>query len=159
MQREKEMKGKEWKVSTPTYRVIYAIYGTKKYCWEWLPPYDGVYSESNGVPGGGGEDSQDRDGGYGGTEANQTAGEDFEPGRDETQPVHVVASVEMEAEEAHPEAGGQQHDVSDSQADEVLHPDGWLRTELCRCRNLSRYMYYLYYVINTYTLVDKAGYW
>ena len=109
------------------------------YCWEWLPPYDGVYSESNPVPGGGGEDSKDRDGGYCGTKADETVGEDCEPRGDEPKPVHVVASVEMKTQETHPEARGQQDDVRHSQADEVFHADGWLRTGLCQ--NLSRYIY------------------
>ena len=57
---------------------------------------------------------------------------------DEAQSVHVVAGVEVEAEETHGEAGGQQDDVGDGEADEVFHDDGWVRTELWW--NLSRYI-------------------
>ena len=82
-----------------------------------MPSYDGVYSESNPVPGRGGEDSQDRDNRYRSSEANQTVGEDSEPLAEETETVHVVATVEMKSQETHPEAWGQQDDVCDSQAD------------------------------------------
>ena len=73
---------------------------------------------------GGGEDPEDRDGGYCGPKTDEAVGEDCEPLGDETKPVHVVACVEMKTEETHPEARGQQDDVSDSQADEVFHGDG-----------------------------------
>ena len=42
----------------------------------------------------------------------------------------MVAGVEVETEEAHPEARGEQDDVGDGEADEVFHPGGAVDSEL-----------------------------
>ena len=42
----------------------------------------------------------------------------------------MVAGVEVEAEEAHPEARGEQDNVGDGEADEVFHPDQTVDSEL-----------------------------
>ena len=84
---------------------------------KWLPSYDDVYSEPKLASVGGGEDSQDRDDWYRDPKANQTPGEDSEPLADEAQSVHVVAGVEIETQEEHSEATGQQDDVCDGQTD------------------------------------------
>ena len=82
---------------------------------------DGVYPEEDPAPGGGGQHPQYGAHHYDGPQSDEGVGEDGEPGVDEVEPGHVVAGVEVQTEEEHPEPGGQKDDVGDRQTYQVYH--------------------------------------